>query len=376
MTRFSALLVVVSMLLLISAPFTSSHDVGDTYSYKVYAKIHIWYNGSVSSSVPSRLVLVINGSIGFSIIGLDKESVSLRLRPNLTISGEVEPSSFQQNLQWLIDSLTASMNRVYEVSIPLSVLGYIPYGDLMQSLEIDISPFLASLNITTASARFTTWRGVPALYLKFVGNITSTQYVNISTYVESESYLDPAAFLPLYFESNVTYSSNYLGTTINYVIEVKSELINIDVINQISTRAYRIRFDEGESKIYVASENLSISGLRTAGKELIMNISGSGIGGITIFITKDTKIQRILVDNTPAKHQVLKYSDGSVIRIPLTLSSREVRITFEETIKSVEEIPIVQTETNALITVLAVLVVPLAVLVALLTYLLKRMKSY
>ncbi|MEO3993819.1 MAG: hypothetical protein QN229_05920 [Desulfurococcaceae archaeon TW002] len=381
MVRFLIFFVAVFTLLLISAPLMTSHDINDTYRYEVYARINMRHSGALAGSLlPSKLVLVINGSTEFSIVGLSKRSVSLRLRPNLNVSGDAEPSSFRQYLQRFFNFFNASMNRIYEVNVPLDVLGYLPYGGLenLTYLGISISTLPIPLNVTTAitTAEFTIWRGVPALHLRFTGNMNTTQYMNVSAYVECESYLDPTTFLILYLEGKATYNYSHIDITANYVIEVKSELINIDVIKHINSRAYRVRFEEGESRIYVASENLSILGLSTAGNELIMNIDGKGISGITIFTTQDVVIKEILADNTPTKYRTLKYDNGNIIRIPLTLSSHEVRVSYEKTIKSVEEMPVVQAETNTLTMVLVVIVVPLVALVVLLAYLLKRKKSY
>ncbi len=388
-TRFSALLVVISMLLLISAPFTSSHDVGDTYSYKIYVKTDESYDGFlVGSLLPNRLVLEIKGTTEFSITGLSEKEVSLRLRPNLKVSGHVEPSSFQGYMQEFLNTFNAALNTVYETSVSLDVFSCSPYEGLdLKHLGVRIGepPYPLSLlaintTITITTTEFTTWRGVPALHLKLKEEklkkeITSTQYVYRKAYVECEFYLDSTTFLILYFKGKAIYNYTYghiSMMTENRVIEVESELINIEAVKHVSLRAYRVGFERGESRIYVASKNLSILSLEAAENELVMNIYGSGISGVTIFLTRNIRVKKILVDNTSIKYQTQKYGDGNIIKIPLTLSSREVRIIYEEPIKSVEEIPTAQTGINALIIILAVLVVPLAVLIALLTYLLKK----
>lgn len=375
-----ASIVLAFLLLLILAPAVTSHNVGYSYAYKIYAKIAFEVEGVnlTDPPDPTRLVLVINGTTEFSIIELSKDSVSLRLRPNLTISGEVEPSKFQQNLEEFLRMLNAGMNKAYEVSVPLSVLGYAPYGGIQdfiwENMRVNISWFSASLNVTTAE--FVTWRGVPALQLEFKGDVISTQHELMIVHIEGKSYLDSTTFLTLYAEDRATYNLSYSGIKANYLIEVKSELINVDAIKGVSSRAYGVKFEEGDSRIYVASRDLSVSSLKATGNELYMKVSGTGLGGITVFTTRNVSIKKILVDNMPANYQVLRHGDRNIIKIPLTLSEHEIKITYEKTIKSVEEIPVVQTGTNVLFVTAAIMVVPIVVLAVLLAYLLKGRKSH
>ena len=376
MRRSHVIFFMFLMFLLILSPVVFSHSVSDTYAYRVYLKIDARFESEnlSASSVPSRLVLVFDGITEFKIIELSRDRVTLKLRPNLTISGEVEPSSLQQNLQELLAMLNAEMNKEYEVYVPSSIFAYVPYGNLedfiQQYLGVGISQFSMSLNITKAEP--TIWKGIPALLIESTGNITSSQDWFTSIYLEGKSYVDLTTFLTLYSEGRVVYNFSYSGMVMNCVIEAKTELTDVNVVKDISSRAYEVKLEEGESRIYIASENLNISSLSTNGGELTMRISGSGLGGIIIFTTEDVRIQKILVDNTPAKYQVIKYAKGNLIRVPLTLSEHEIKITYEKTIKSAEEIPVISTGINSLLIVLTMIVVPTVVLIALLMYLLRK----
>jgi len=375
---FTVFLLTISLFSLLLAFVATTHSVSDTYTYRVYLKIYMRFENKSASevSVPDKLVLIINGTTEFTILKLSDDGVTLKLKPSFTLSGEVEPSSMQQKLQELLGLLSAWINRDYEVSVPLSVLGLSPYESLedflQESLGLDSSWLSISLNVTTA--RFTTWRGIPALLLESTGNVTSTrtQYLSIRTYVESRAYLDPTTFLTLYSEGKAACSLSYSGMTMSYLIEAKSELINVDVIRQVSLRAYSIKFDEGESRIYIASESLGVSNISTDKNEFIMRVNGSGLSGITIFTTQNVKIQKVVVDNTPVNYRVVKYGDENIVKIPLILSEHEIRIAYDETIKSTREIPTVETETNTTLLVLAMIVAPIVVLITLLVYLLKK----
>lgn len=363
-------LVLAFLLLLTLASVVTPHNVGYSYVYKVYVKIGFEVEGvnPTDPPDPTRIVLVFNGTVESSIVELSESSASLRLRPNLTISGEVEPSKFQRDLEELLRVLNAEINRIHEVNVPLSLLGYAPYEDIQdfiwKNMRVDISWFSASLNVT--AAEFITWRDIPALRLKFMGD----------TNIEEKLYLDPTTFLTLYAEGRATHNFNYLGVTVNLSIEYEMELVNVDVVKEISFKAYRVKFEGGDSRIYVASRGLSVSGLKIVGNELNMKVSGTGLGGITVFTTKNVKIQKILVDNTQVNYQIMTYGDGNIVRIPLTFSEHEVKVIYDKTIGSVEEMSVVQAGTSASILAILLLIVPVTVLIMLLTYLLKRKESY
>lgn len=378
----SAFLAAVFLFLLVLAPVVTSHNVGYNYSYKIYMKMSFEVEGVnlTDSPDPTKVVIVINGTTDSSITGLSEGSVSIRLRPNLTVSGEVEPSKFQQNLRELLNLINTEVNKVREASVPLSFIGYTLYGDPKYLLQIgiNISWFSTPLNVTTA--RFTTWRGIPALQLEFEEVVTNTQQGYPSNVrVKVESYLDSTTFLILYFEGRATWNlSSPGGATANFLVEVKSELINVDAVKDLITRTYRVRFEEGESRVYVASEKLSVLSLNISGNDLLMKVGGAGFGGVTIFTPQNIKVHKILVDGKPVNYQILKCGNEDVIRVPLTLSEHEIRITYEKTIKSVEEVPVAQAGTNTLFSTLAIVVVLASIiaLVALLVFLFKGKKSY
>lgn len=354
--------VLTIMLILLSSISVDSIRKGDVYEYNYYftMDMYVVFKTNVYDQTPYeiRLSYDLNGTMRYEIRDISRGNLSAKIYfKNLTVrySFSCNESRIESQLRSGINesmrNIEETLKKGFEFSAPfMNPLRYDPSRDtwinsMLNRVIPGYSDIMRSSNYTSSvRAERSTYRGIVSLLTDTETNITYNYGgVVANIRAKSISHSDLLGTIAYYSDSEAegkTYAYYYeysyeFEYSMNYKYRLIFELRNIEGLRDYNTIGLEVRFGYNRGEVFVAGHNSSLHSYKISGKKLILNVTGTGSGGVYVSLPKNISVLNITVDGMKVNYIEDDLEERLVVRAPINYSEHLVEIEFSDQISGV-----------------------------------------